>query len=47
MAKKDSVKPGKSHVVLGLAVMSAMAAAIVAAAAAVGTLAGKLYYRDK
>ena len=45
-AKKTTIAKGDGgKVALGLAVMSAMAAAVVAAAAAVGTLAGKLYWR--
>ena len=44
-AKKTIAKGDGGKVALGLAVMSAMAAAVVAAAAAVGTLAGKLYWR--
>ena len=42
---KAALQSDGGKVALGLAVMSAMAAAVVATAAAVGTLAGKLYWR--
>ena len=43
--RKTVIKSDGGKIALGLAVMSAMAAAVVAAAAAVGTLAGKIYNR--
>ena len=44
MAKDKFTARGKGHLAVGLAVMSAIAGAVVAAAATIGTLAGKHYW---
>ena len=48
MLKKTKTKiRDKGNVALGLAVISAISAGVVAAAAAIGTVAGTLYWRTR